>query len=613
MLQGKSLAPGSVAARLAAGALLAMAAAFIPLAQYTCAMLLWSDSPINIQPHPDDSGPIPAALVWNPRTYRVLTAIGGFPLAGALGLYIAIAAGGAYTILRIINPSFRLTTGVDWNRWLLFKTYMHTAPLIKVTVTIVPVLVAVFFLAYGVASALPGGPAATVLTAMLVGASVWLALSRNGFVGDCESGNYLLPSPSEMISLCLRGSTFGAVIWLLIYAVMEVEPAALLRMGRALGGLGEAGWRPLAALWLGTAGLAGASAVLTALGLGTPGLDRTRRAGYGLAGVVLALVLGVGTQRGMPAYAASRLDYSWRTGQAIVPRWWSALPNSEALRVWVAVPVGGSWRVRDVSSVGISEAALSDATLHQIREHLSHRRFRSALSNSAYMALYEAACRDFDPRGRMQVAREALARLGDASFLRLFLAELWTQAGSPEARNALDVLRNPATVVYLTDDAHLPSGDLCARNGSIPDALGWYRKAGLPASRAEERAARLTPFLDTAVSGRVRGLPPSWRLRVGLVPEAAELTLLMRADKPTELSPMMLREIVRAAATDPTGRFRLSGMPEGRYLPVLWISAPANSRRVYLHVAGAASAVHVNAARPAWDLGVLSVSASEPD
>jgi len=82
--------------------------------------------------------------------------------------YMFFAAGGAYLILRVLNPTFRVTTGVDWNRWLLFKTYMHSAPLIKVIVTMVPVQVAVFFLWLMLQAFLPHGPAGSLTVAFLV-------------------------------------------------------------------------------------------------------------------------------------------------------------------------------------------------------------------------------------------------------------------------------------------------------------------------------------------------------------------------------------------------------------------------------------------------------------
>lgn len=605
----------TLVSRVVAAALLAVGAAFIPLAQYTCAMLLWRDSPMSVQPVLSDAGPIPAALVWHPTTYRVLTAVGGFPMAGALALYLAMAAGGGYVLLRTINPTFRVTTGVDWNRWILVKTYMHTVPLIKVIVTIVPVLVAVFFIWLVLDALLPSGKALSVATALLVGGACFLALSRNGCVGDCESGNYLLPSGRDATSLLARGAAFGGIVWLAAYGVLGADPERLLRLGRALGGLGESGWRPLAAVWLGAAALGGTGATLAAMGMGTPGLRVARRLPLTAAGLLVVLLLVAGTRWALPAHASGRLDYAWETAQPLFPAWWRDDGGGGAPPVMIAVPVEGTWRVRTVASRGDADVELSDDNVSRLRRHLVRRQRRTALAAQAYSALYEAACRKMDATARLLAIREGVRRIGEPALARTLALELWAQAGTEEALRTLPMLGDPRVFRYLTDDSRLPAGDLCARNGRIPEALRWYRLAGLPGSRAEERAARLMPVLNATLTGAVHGLPPGIHAKAGILPEGAELSIFLAGASATPVAPLSLREVARSAEVGPDGRFQLSHVPEGRYVLALWLSGEDLRRGVTVRVSsddGAARPIRLSAAQRQVNAGIIRVQIATP-
>lgn len=600
-----------VLARMAAGAFWAALAAFIPLAQYTAAAFLWKDSPISLQPVPEDGAPIPAALLWHPRTYRILTAIAGFPMPGILVVYIGLAAAGAYIIVRILNPTFRVTTGVDWDRWILLKTYMHTAPLIKVIVTIVPVQVAVFLLWLVVQAAIPSGVAISVVTAFLVGASWWLALSRNGFVGDCDSGNYLLPSRREAVSLVVRGGVFGIVVWLLFYAVLAVQPLALLRLARSLGGVGEGGWRPIAIVWLGMAAFAGAAAVLAAVGLGTPSAHRKTRVGATVGGLLATLALVTAAHRWIPSYAAYRFDYAWRTGQLIKPAWWKPDGNEHAEVIWIGAPVRGEWKVRRVAGAGASEVELSEENIGRICRLLGRREYCSALAVSGFMALYDDACRRMDLEDRLTIAGEALRRTGDPLFARVLLADLWELAGSREAANATDILRDGRAFAYLTEDARVPAGDACARNHRLAEALRWYREAGLPNERAEERASRLAVFVDGRVRGRVRVRGNVESVRVALVPAEAEVVTMLAGSQPSEIGPFALRAVVRSAELDQSGRYVMRHVADGRYVLLVRIAGSSALAGRHVTIAGERAATEpfgVTVAAPDVDLGTVDIT-----
>ncbi|MBM3493170.1 MAG: hypothetical protein FJX72_02425, partial [Armatimonadetes bacterium] len=256
---------------------LGIAVGFVPLAQYTCALVLWSDSPNLMRPATPDGQPVPALLSWGATLFRALTAVGGMPLAGALGVYIALVGCAAYAIVRAVNPTFRVTTGVDWDRMLLFRTYMHTAPLIKVVVTAVPAFVVAFGLWMGARLVVPWGEAQAWLAAVVFGATAWVTLSRTGLIGDCDSGNYELPSARRALGMALRGAAFAVVTQIVFLSAAVVAPEALLRMAGAMGGVGEAAWRPVATIWLAASGLGGSVIGVASVVLGRPSTHMVAR------------------------------------------------------------------------------------------------------------------------------------------------------------------------------------------------------------------------------------------------------------------------------------------------------------------------------------------------
>lgn len=593
-----------VLVRVLVAALLGALAGLIPLAQYTCAMFLWKDSSLSVQPVVSDEGPIPAALVWHPRTYRLLTALGGMPMALALTLYLCLAACGAYMVLRVLNPTFRVTTGVDWNRWLLLKTYMHTAPMIKAIVTVVPCLVVVFFLWLAVSGAVGGGLASSVAAAALSGAAVWLALSRNGFVGDLESGNYLLPNRRETLSLLLRGAAAGVVVLFLARCVLEVQPERVLRLARSLGGVGEERWRPAAALWLGACAAGSAGAMLGIVGLGSPGAGLRWLAvltgGSTLwLGAIAAAVYGL-----LPSYCADRLDYLWAQGKPLAR---FASIREKPVPVMVAVPAGGRWKVRPVGDRGSSGVPLSEKAVDAVRRHLALRGYRTALGVQGTLTLYDAAVRNLDLAGRLAAPAEGLKRLGDPLLAQILLSDLWHLAGSPEATRATEWFRRPGVFAYLTDDARVVPGDLCVRNGRIEEALRWYREGGLPRSGAQARAARMAVFSEGSVEGRVL-VDGKAEVRVGALPEQSELAALMRMKGTSPLEATVLRDVMRATRVAPDGRFRMENLLEGRYRLLLHVTSRKGTTLTVRSTPTAAEMWFVDADHPRVELGAIEIT-----
>jgi hypothetical protein len=569
------------AAQALAGALLGVAIGFIPLAQYTCAMVLWADSPMALEKPPRDGEPSPAGLVWAPLTYRLVSAIGGMPLAGALVAYLVLVGCAAYALVRAINPTFRVTTGVDWDRFLLFRTYMHTAPLLKVVVTAVPVFVLTFGVWIAARSVAPVGEGQVALAAALFGAATWLALSRTGIVGDCDNGNYQLPTRRRATGLAVRGALYGLLVWLTFWGASGVAPPALLRMAGALGGVGEAAWRAAAVIWLGACAGGGALLGLGSVWLGRPGVTTAAR-GRGLAITAVSAVLFIGAVAiWVPAHARTRYDYNLQDGEPVQPNWWTADAaggrNAGLLAVANSDGQGpaGRWRVRLVRRVGISGIALTDGNAGRLRALLGRRRHRTALSRPSATALYDRACLEMRPAERLAVALRHVRMAADARFAGVLMEDFAALAGDPDAHKLLAQLGDGRVLTYPTDDAHLPVGDLFARYGDIAGARRWYVRSGIPEQRAMERASRMAALARSEVRGSLEMHAPGWRVKVALVPAFGALAAGFANDaEGSPIEPFALREVVRVAQPDAAGRFTLGHVLEGSYRLALWLAPP---------------------------------------
>ena len=578
--------------RCVVGALLGMAVIALPLAQYTTVLVLLRGSPVLLQPAPADDQPLPAQLVWSPWLYRLLTAVGGMPMAGALGVYIALVACAAYVMIRTINPTFRVTTGVDWDRTLLFRTYMHTAPLIKVIVVSVPTFVAAFAV-WAVIGGLVGPVDwRGILAGGVFGAAAWIVLSRPGVIGDCDSGNYQMPRPVDMLGLGLRGAAVGISVWYVIIAAAEVSPERMIRLAVSVGGAGEGAWRMAAAGSLAVGALAG-SVLALAVGLMKPNPEgvagtelrevRSRhelvppaRMGI-LAAMVAAYVLTVGTW--VPAHIRDRYDYQLRTGSEVRPAWWQPERAQDRLETLVAVGWGEpataqDWAVCAVQPVGAAGLHLGAASMARLASDLKSKRGRTALFRSATMAQYDRACLDLDLTGRLRVLTDAVRATGDVEFARVRMDDLRLMAGLPEAKPVLAAFEQKSMFAYPTDDAKTPVGDLYSEYGVVETARRWYELSGMPPPRAAERTGRLVKVARSEVSGTLDLQSQDAEVRVGLIPAYGNLApRIASLASGGRLGPFELREFIRVARPRSDGRFVVANVQSGAYRLAVWLRA----------------------------------------
>src|SRR2546423_4602410 len=196
-------------------ALLAAAATFVPLAELTYTRLFAEKTAI--QPALPEGQPLPAALVWSPTLYDTLVRIGTLNPGIELTLVVFLGLLFVYGLLRILNPTFRLTTGVDWDVHVLIKTYMHSWPVTKAFLIAVAVFLPAFFVWAALDWILGGSAFSLWLRLAIFGVASWLLFSRDGVAGDYEDGAYEPPRDRTTIrSLALRGLLAGTAAWLIL-------------------------------------------------------------------------------------------------------------------------------------------------------------------------------------------------------------------------------------------------------------------------------------------------------------------------------------------------------------------------------------------------------------
>jgi len=554
-------------------ALVAALLALLPLAIRTYDLFFTPDAPLSIRAQMGRGVPIPRALAWSDFTRSLNLYLGTLAAPAQLGLFILLGFVLVYATLRILNPTFRLTSGVDWDRQILTHTYMHTPPLIKAFLIAVPTFLAVFVFWQGIAYALGESGLSLWLRMALVGAVVWLLFSRNGVAGDYESGNYELPRDwAERTDLLLRGALAGTVGALILHFPPFVSRDELFRFYRSLGGLGEAHWRMIAGLSLGPAAALGFGGAGLLIALGAPWLSARERLRAALApGILLALILLFG-RVWLPGWMQSRYDYPPGNLATAVRRLAAAagvrLASSGTERLAILRQGRAAWlSVPGQTIVGIEG---SREAAHKVEAFLERRNFATALADPAFKALHDAASLQWDVLESLRVDYLNLTRCPAPVYVSLFLDKLRDCASTPETRRYADLLADEDRFAFLDADSELLMGDLYARLGEWEKAARWYRRGGVPESRLRELLTERVMMRDGRVTGRilVNGRPARG-VRVGLVPSRAVREAFRSALGPGLIRPFWLRFLTAVTTTDAQGRFALEHIVAGHYRLIL--------------------------------------------
>lgn len=529
--------------------------------------------------------PVPRPLLWSPSLLHFIDQFGRMPSAAVLGYEIALVLVICYVVIRAINPSFRLTTGVDWDSTVLTRTYMHSRPLIKAFLIAVSAIVPCAFLWYLLSLLLGDSRWAFMARTAAMGSVVWFLFSRDGVAGQFDSLNYDLPRNRRVVgSLLARGAAIGLLAgagW--AFAPLQ-NATDLFLFHRSLGGIGQGTWLSIAAMVVGTAAALGFAGGGLVVALGRPALSVARRV---LCACLPATLLGLVMVWGhwvVPNRMRSVHDFlperNVSQGQRLARIIGSDPPGPEALSVLVLSPDRSvAIPVRQRSITGL---ALRPGVAESIEAYLRGKRYASALNDAAYKTLFDGACYRWDSDETLRVCMLNLEKSPEPVYQSLVVEKLSTCAGTGAARGYLDRLSDPQRFAFPDRRSRTLMGDLYARFGEKKRAAEWYRKAGISPMRLEERVEERALFSEGVVRGRILlDGKPAAGIRVGVVPEPALRELPGMFLEDGSLRPFWLRWVAARASTDEAGGFKLEKLLSGTYRLVVGIPGQDVRLRTY--------------------------------
>lgn len=558
------------------GLLFACVAALLnlhPLAFTTSQSLLERESPTLLQTLPEPGLPIPQALGWNPTTLGTLQSLARTTPAGVIGWSLALIFLFIYGLLRLLNPTFRLTTGVDWDKSLFVRTYMHTAPLIKAFLIGVAAFLPLFllWLALGVLPVRSEGILCFRMT--LIGAVFFILFSREGIAGDYETMNYGFPrTRAVLLPMLLRGGLFGGAVAGILLLIPLVSPERWLLFYRSLGPIGEANWWRVAWWSLGGAGVLGLTGGVFAVALATPGVSRLFRGRWLAAGILLFVLLFRADHVWIPNTLRDRYDYTANESLSAAERLTQKVPlaTTETPRQTILLLAGGaSLRFQVASRTVRDPLDLSEENANRLEAFLTRRTYLSALAVPALSTLFDAKAFAWEPLENLRVAALDLTHCPETTFVAYLLAKLEICQATPETRRYLDLISDDRQFQFLDRATMVRMGHVTARFGDREGAEKWYRRAKLPESQVQESLSERVMFTEGKITGQVLldGRPAA-NLRIGLVPEAARPELRVQV-APRVLRANWLRWLSAAGQTDTEGRFAFDHLVSGKYQIVL--------------------------------------------
>lgn len=586
----------------------------LPLAAMTYLYLFADKSNQAIQSAPPQGVPIPRSLEWSDSARHLITDITPFTAPCAWFVEIGLGCILVYSLLRALNPTFRVTTGVDWNQGLLNRTYMHTPPMIKaflIGITASPVLATAW---YVLERCTGKSPIAIAFRMALLGAAGWILLSRDGVAGDYDNGNCLLPHGRRAItSLLVRGALAGILGAALAIAACHSGADPYFRMFRAMGAIGESQWHSIVGLALTPAlgfGFA-AGGILTALAV--PWHSTRQRIAASAVPALVFVITAVQMFVVVPGRAARLHDFHLgKTEQA-----------EQQLKKIVGTPAGAptvtrfvilatgsvtpTLTYRDQSTTGIRADA---ATAARITRFLDSRGWQTALASPAISTLHDAASAAWEPERSLDIDRRCMESCPDFEYVTLYAEALMTIAATDAARRNARALADITRYNHPDRDSRALVGDVFARLGNRTEALAWYARAGMPALRAARRLERRAAVCDGSVHGKVTwNGHPLVGGHVAVMPSEYLHMLANAFVGPSEIRPNWLRHIAASGRTASDGSFRLDGLNARAY--VLLVALPPH----------APDSVIVNSATPliaptpklrAVEMGTIALASPRP-
>src|SRR5688572_15835158 len=97
-------------------AVVAALLSFYPLCLETFRLVLGENAPLSTEGETGHILPIPKALLWSPATKNLVSSLTLLAPGAVIGLGIVLFSILVFGLLRTLNPTFRLTTGMNMDR-----------------------------------------------------------------------------------------------------------------------------------------------------------------------------------------------------------------------------------------------------------------------------------------------------------------------------------------------------------------------------------------------------------------------------------------------------------------------------------------------------------------
>jgi hypothetical protein len=552
----------------AASGIIAALIAAQPLANAMWNLLLDDDGKSLIQHVPKNGLPVPVSMHWPEQARQVVETVGSLTPSLVIVWHLLLYLCALYILIRVLNPTFHLTSGVDVSPYVLTRTYFHSPPFIKALLIGVTAAIPIFCEWELIAHFMGGSPLSLGLRLGLTSAILWVLYSIDGVAGDFDNTNYRIPDRKEIFGLASLGFVFGAIASLAVIILKPLSPVTWIHFYRSLGFIGINSGKEIAWIVMGCAAWVGFALGAIAYACSKRNTPFSARIGEMAIPVALLAWAWFYTAKTLPNFMRS-CDFPLQInsvdsvaklilGSDHAPK--TRIVNGTMLLITKnnATPI--------VTPLQTNTGFPANSTTETILwRYLQKHHYQTALSMSIYQTLHDIYALEWDSAKELQLDNTFLLRSPSDEVFQLFIQKIEGSGDARLANRYIDILADPKRFTYPDRDSLVYIGDLYARFGNRAKAEIWYRKAKLPNTR--DRLNSQTLFSDGEIDGSLyQDGKPLAHVRVGLMPEGAVGGIFFMPYENGYVSPYSLRWVCCTTHTDANGRFQFDNLASGRYV-----------------------------------------------
>lgn len=552
----------------AGGGCIAALIAAQPLATSMWDLLLDENGKTLIQHVPNNGMPIPKSMQWSEQARNLVQTLGSLPPSLVIVWHLLLYFFALYILIRILNPTFRLTSGIDFSLYLFTRTYFHSPPFIKAFVIGITAVFPVFGVWELISYLLGGGPFSLGLRIGATCAILWVLYSINGVAGDFDDGNYRLPSRKEIFELAGLGFIAGASASIAVIILKPLSPDTWIHFYRSLGFVGIGPGERIASIIIGGAAWVGFALGAIAYTFSKRNTPYKTRIGELMIPFVLLAGAWYFTAKTLPRFMHS-CDFPLHIysvnsiAKAILG---SDLPARRKIPQETILLIKKNNIIPITTPLQTNTGFPANVlTENEMWNYLEKRHYETALSLSIYQTLHDIYSLEWDSAKELKLDDTYLMKSPSDEVFQLFIEKIEASGDARLANQFIDVIADPKKFTYPDRNSLVYVGDLYARFGNRAKAELWYRKANLP--NTVDRLNSQTLFSDGEIDGALylQGKPLSGA-RVGLMPEGALGGIFFTPYNNGYISPYALRWISSVTHTNANGRFEFDNLASGRYV-----------------------------------------------